>query len=54
MPEGIRARITCVHAQGGTMNAGLMGKIFGGSVARVMGGPVAEDQQRFIAFVHGG
>jgi uncharacterized protein (DUF302 family) len=36
----------------GTMNAGLLGRAFGGVVARVMGGDVAEAQQRFISFVH--
>jgi uncharacterized protein (DUF302 family) len=34
----------------GTMNAGVMGKVFGGTVAEVMGGQVAEQQQKFIAF----
>jgi len=35
----------------GTMNAGLLGKMFGGTVAEVMGSAVAADQQGFIAFV---
>jgi uncharacterized protein (DUF302 family) len=35
----------------GTMNARLLGKMFGGTVAKVMGGEVADQQQRFIAFV---
>jgi uncharacterized protein (DUF302 family) len=34
----------------GTMNAGLMGKMFGGTVAQVMGDEVAAQQQKFIAF----
>ena len=33
----------------GTMNAGLMGKMFGPMVGEVMG-KVAEDQQKFLAF----
>ena len=33
-----------------TMNAGLLGKMFDGVVAEVMGGAVAADQQSFIAF----
>jgi uncharacterized protein (DUF302 family) len=31
------------------MNTGLMGKMFGGSVARVMGGLVAEDEKKMLA-----
>ena len=31
------------------MNTGLMGKIFGGSIARVMGGKVAVDESKIIA-----
>jgi len=34
----------------GTMNAGLMGKMFGGDVAQIFGVEVAEDQQKFIEF----
>ena len=34
----------------GTMNAGLMGKMFGGNVAQVFGVEVAEDQNKFIEF----
>ncbi len=34
----------------GTMNAGLLGKMFGGVVAEVMGKEVAADQQSFIDF----
>jgi len=34
----------------GTMNAGLLGKMFGGDVAQVFGIEVAEDQQKFIDF----
>lgn len=33
-----------------TMNAGLMGRLFGGAIAEVMGGPVAADQAAFTAF----
>ncbi len=32
-----------------TMNAGLMGKLFGGVIADIMGGPVAQDQNGFLA-----
>ncbi len=31
-----------------TMNAGLMGKLFGGVIAEIMGGPVARDQDSFL------
>ena len=34
------------------MNAGLMGKLFGGVVSEVMSGPVTEQQNRFIDFAH--
>lgn len=34
----------------GTMNAGLLGRMFGGVVADVMGGPVAPEQREFVAF----
>jgi len=34
----------------GTMNAGMLGKMFGGTVAQVMGDEVAAQQQKFIAF----
>jgi uncharacterized protein (DUF302 family) len=34
----------------GTMNAGLLGRLFGGVVAEVMGGPVAREQREFVAF----
>ena len=33
-----------------TMNAGLMGRMFGGTAARVMAGPVAEETAEFIRF----
>lgn len=44
-----------VYAKGGetyigTMNAGLMGRMFGGTVAEVMGRRVAAQQKRFIDF----
>jgi uncharacterized protein (DUF302 family) len=32
----------------GTMNARLIGEMFGGAVAKIMGGTVAEDQDRFL------
>lgn len=34
----------------GTMNAGLLGRMFGGVVAEVMGGPVAREQREFVSF----
>jgi uncharacterized protein (DUF302 family) len=34
----------------GTMNAGLLGRLFGGVVAEVMAGPVAREQGEFVAF----
>jgi uncharacterized protein (DUF302 family) len=34
----------------GTMNAGLLGKMFGGDIAQIFGVEVAEDQQKFIEF----
>jgi uncharacterized protein (DUF302 family) len=36
------------------MNTGLMGKLFGGNVARVMGGPVARDEASILATLHRG
>lgn len=33
----------------GTMNAGLLGRLFGGVVAEVMAGPVAREQQSLVA-----
>ena len=35
------------------MNTGLMGQLFGGNVARVLGGPVATDEARILAKVVG-
>jgi len=35
----------------GTMNAELLGKMFGGDIAQIFGVEVAEDQQSFIKFV---
>ncbi len=32
------------------VNAGLMGSLFGGTIAEVMGGPVSEEQNRFVDF----
>ena len=37
------------HAYIGNMNAGLLGKMFGGTVAEIMGNKVADDQQVFIS-----
>ncbi|MDX2507265.1 MAG: DUF302 domain-containing protein [Gammaproteobacteria bacterium] len=36
----------------GVMNAELLGKMFGGTVAQVMGVEVAAQQQKFIAFLN--
>ena len=35
----------------GVMNAELLGKMFGGTIAQIMGVEVAEQQQEFIAFL---
>jgi uncharacterized protein (DUF302 family) len=35
-----------------TMNTGLMGRMFGGVVAKVMGGPVAADEEQFLNFLN--
>ena len=35
----------------GVMNAELLGKMFGGTIAEIMGVEVARDQQKFIAFL---
>ena len=32
------------------MNAGLVGQLFGGKIAEVMGGPVSEQQNKFVEF----
>jgi hypothetical protein len=34
-----------------TMNAGLMGRMFGGTVAKVMSGPVARETAEFTRFL---
>lgn len=34
------------------MNTGLMGKLFGGNIARVMGGKVADDERNIMAALH--
>jgi uncharacterized protein (DUF302 family) len=34
------------------MNAGLVGRMFGGKIAEVMAGPVTEQQNRFINFTN--
>ncbi len=33
------------------MNTGLMGKLFGGTIARVMGGSVADDERKILSAV---
>jgi uncharacterized protein (DUF302 family) len=33
-----------------TMNSGMMGRMFGGTAAKVMGGPVAEETAEFVKF----
>lgn len=33
-----------------TMNSGLMGRMFGGTARRVMGGPVAQETAEFVTF----
>ncbi len=38
------------HTRMSTMNAGLLGRFFGGAVAEVMAGPVARDQAAFVKF----
>jgi uncharacterized protein (DUF302 family) len=38
------------RTQVATMNAGLLGRMFGGTIARVMAGPVARDQAGFVDF----
>ncbi len=35
-----------------TMNAGLMGRLFGGTVARVMAGSVAPETAKFTSFLN--
>jgi len=35
------------------MNAGLVGRLFGGKIAEVMAGPVSEQQNRFVDFTDG-
>ena len=35
-----------------TMNSGLMGKMFGGTAAAVMAGPVAKDTAAFTSFLN--
>jgi uncharacterized protein (DUF302 family) len=32
----------------GTMNARMVGQLFGGAVQKIMGGPVADDQDKFL------
>ena len=39
-----------VREDGAGIAPGLLGRMFGGTVAEVMAGAVAEDQRKFIAF----
>ncbi len=48
MPCTISVYETADGVRIGSMNAGLMGRLFGGTISRVMSGPVAADQQRFL------
>ncbi|UHD17272.1 DUF302 domain-containing protein [Thiocapsa bogorovii] len=34
------------------VNAGLMGRLFGGTISEVMGGPVSDEQNQFVSFAH--
>ncbi len=50
MPCTISVYETAAGVRIGLMNAGLMGRLFGGTIARVMAGPVAADQEKFLDF----
>ena len=39
------------HTYVGVMNAELLGKMFGGTIAQIMGVEVADQQQKFVAFL---
>jgi hypothetical protein len=34
------------------VNAGLMGRLFGGTISEVMGGPLSDEQNQFVIFAH--
>lgn len=48
MPCTISVYETANGVRIGSMNSGLMGRLFGGTIARIMAGPVAADQARFV------
>lgn len=48
MPCTISVYETASGVRIGSMNSGLMGRFFGGTIARIMAGPVAADQERFL------
>ncbi|MBU4459542.1 MAG: DUF302 domain-containing protein, partial [Verrucomicrobia bacterium] len=50
MPCTISVYETASGVRIGSMNSGLMGRLFGGTIARIMSGPVAADQARFLDF----
>jgi uncharacterized protein (DUF302 family) len=50
MPCTISVYETAVGVKVGSMNAGLMGRLFGGTISRIMAGSVAADQERFLDF----
>jgi uncharacterized protein (DUF302 family) len=52
MPCTISVYETASGVRIGSMNSGLMGRLFGGTIARIMAGPVAADQARFLDFAH--
>lgn len=52
MPCTISVYETASGVRIGSMNSGLMGRLFGGTIARIMSGPVAADQARFLDFAH--
>ncbi len=49
MPCSIAVYETADGVRIGSMNAGLIGRFFGGTIARVMSGPVARDQARIVS-----
>jgi len=48
MPCTISVYETADGVKVGSMNAGLMGRLFGGTIARIMAGPVAAEQATFL------
>ncbi|MBM4153841.1 MAG: DUF302 domain-containing protein [Lentisphaerae bacterium] len=48
MPCTIAVYETAGGVKIGSMNAGLMGRFFGGTIARIMAGPVASEQAAFL------